>query len=428
MLNMNKNIAVGVFFKLFSSVLKFLLIVIITNYFGAENYGIYIFTMTVFLLFNTLMRLGFDTYIFKISSELEKSKKYYKSIIIFTRLILINTVIVIFTTIIIEVILFFLPQNFFPQKVTYLQFMLPISIVYNFVWLSSFFLRGINYINFSIFSLEILFVIINAILILVFDFFNYPPLICLILSFGLTSVTVLLVNINKLKDRFSLIGKVARTKVVKLNFSVINESFPFLLVSLSSLLLGWIDILVLGFLESNENVGIYSIITRIGVFFLVPLSVAGIYYSKIIVVNYNEPKVLVLYFCKITLLIFIPTAILFVLVNIFNSELLSIFGNEFNKGKNALLIYTIAQLIVVLTGLFDSLFVMTNLKLYLVKINLFIIALNILLNIPLVYVWGIEGAAISTLIAILVSKTIQLNILIKKKLLIFRINPENKFT
>ena len=67
----------------------------------------------------------------------------------------------------------------------------------------------------------------------------------------------------------------------------------------------------------------------------------------------------------------------------------------------------LAQAINLSTGVFESIFLMSDLKIILAKINLYMIIFNLILNIPLVYYFGIVGASIATLLSIVIVRLIQ---------------------
>ena len=54
------NSLTATIYKTSSAAVKFGLIILITNLFGAENYGAYTFALSVFLFLNTIFRFGFD--------------------------------------------------------------------------------------------------------------------------------------------------------------------------------------------------------------------------------------------------------------------------------------------------------------------------------------------------------------------------------
>ena len=56
------NSLTATIYKTSSAAVKFGLIMLITNLFGAENYGAYTFALSVFLFLNSLFRFGFDVH------------------------------------------------------------------------------------------------------------------------------------------------------------------------------------------------------------------------------------------------------------------------------------------------------------------------------------------------------------------------------
>jgi len=113
----------------------------------------------------------------------------------------------------------------------------------------------------------------------------------------------------------------------------------------------------------------------------------------------------------IVLALYIP---ILLLIFILPRELLSIFGDEFVIGSTALIVLSLGQLFYAYSGDAGMFLRMTGGQVFLLKLNIFALLLNFSLNFYFINQYGINGAAIGTMIALIVSKIIA-NHFIKKK-------------
>ena len=91
--------------------------------------------------------------------------------------------------------------------------------------------------------------------------------------------------------------------------------------------------------------------------------------------------------------------IMFIIIN--SEFLLGIFGNEFKNGKLVLLILLFGQFINILCGSVGYILMMTNKQNLLLNIIIFSAILNIILNIILIPIYGIMGAAVASTISMI---------------------------
>lgn len=403
------NSLITIFLKFTSALLKFLIIIYITNTFGASEFGAYNFAMSVFLFINLVFRYGFDVYLQKESASLELKNKYFKSISIFFNVVWISIISVIAITLILELGLYFFIQNIDSEKYKYLSLLLIFGFAYSILWILSYYFRGIGSGKLSVFNLEILFPVFQILAIFILKQFNLEVYSVLIYSFAISIFMSILVYIFPIKGRITLLLTTYKFKFPKIQIKYILQSYPFLLVSMSSMLLAWTDIYVISYFETNENIGIYSVVTKIGLLILFPASAVSIFFSNKVVefMQLNNYESLNKYFRIATFSLFFISFTMFILINYFDVYILSLFGEVFTSASLTLLLFSFAQLINGTAGVFESFFLMTKLRNVLMKLNIMIIIVNIILNIPLVYFYGINGAALATLIAIILNRLIQ---------------------
>jgi O-antigen/teichoic acid export membrane protein len=404
--------------KLFSAFLKFLIILYITNTFGAEEFGAYMFAMTVFLLVNLIFRFGFDLYVQREVSVFLEDNKQKEGVVLLLNTILVSVAFMFIATIVAEIFLYMASSYIDSKKYSYMSLLLIFGVLHPIFWIISYYYRGVDRGKFSVINMEIIFPIIQIVLILIFYNFGYSAVYILVYSFILSLIACTAVYLYGIKDQ--LLNVYTESRFSKIDFSLnhVKKSHTFLMVSMTAIILSWSDILVISFFETNQSIGIYSVISKIGMVMMMPTSAVAIFFNNH-VARCNargDLEQIKKYAIVLTLLLFIVSLIGFSLINTFGIEILSFFGDEFRSAVIVLLIFTLAQLINATAGVFESIFIMTNMRLLFLKINLFMIIINIALNVPLVYMYGIDGAAIATLLSIVLARSVQFYY-VKRKLI-----------
>ena len=410
------NSLTATIYKTSSAAVKFGLIMLITNLFGAENYGAYTFALSVFLFLNTLFRFGFDVHLQKktvsiLIDNVESCGKFLaqKNLI---RTILIVTSSLLVVTIIFKFILKLGWQE--GLKFEYLNYIIFYSVFYAGMWLFSYYFRGIDKGKTSVLFLEIIFPILNILFILLFRTFSNNPTYILVHSYGLSVIITLIFFILNEKLKFNLLIK---NKIFNESFFIeIKSALPFLLISVSSMLMAWVDFYVISFFETDSQLGIYSVSTRLALFMLLPASAISIFFANKLVAFYknNQLTHVKSYLKKITLVLSLVSLLLFLFLNVLNTHILGLFGMEFVNGSLVLLFLTFGYMISASLGSFETVLLMSKFKKQLFQINLLVVLANLIVNIPLVYLYGINGAAVGTLISLVLNRFLQFRIIRNK--------------
>jgi len=388
-----------------SAVIKFLLIAFITNSMGASAYGAYSYALSFLLIVNVVARLGEDINSQKISAQLIYKGKYedaiFRIISVFYTVIFSN---VLLSATFLSIILIFIKDE---VKILHFKILIPFGMFYSFVWIFSYFFRGIGKAFFSIFNLEILFPLLNLLFIYIYINAEYSEefilsgsfISSLLIIFGIYVSFMLIYSRNKSID-FSK---------YRLSFTNPAVSLPFMIVSVSTMLIVWIDTFILGVYVSNEDIGIYSLVTRLGALILFPASALTVFFANKVVelIEAGNKNILHNEFVESTKYLFFISLLLFGVINLFADQILGLFGKDFVGGKSVLFVFSIAQLIVGSSGIFEAVFLMTDNKKVFLRINALMIIINIFLGFPLINSFGILGAAYSTLIAVTVNRLIQ---------------------
>ena len=171
MLKLFFDSAISLSFKIISVGLKFVLIYFITNNYGAENYGAYMFAMSLFLLLNTVSRFGFDVYIQKLTAEMlnknnEKLARYK-----FLEIASISFLTLLLLSFIIKVYFHFFNKQI-GLRVQYIDELIVYAAAYAIYWMMMYYFRGIGRGKVSVFVMEITQPMLAILALLSFKHFN----------------------------------------------------------------------------------------------------------------------------------------------------------------------------------------------------------------------------------------------------------------
>ncbi|MHB9111533.1 MAG: flippase [Thermoleophilia bacterium] len=181
--------------------------------------------------------------------------------------------------------------------------------------------------------------------------------------------------------------------------AVLKYSFPLAFANVVVALLLWVDTLILGYLGSPENVGIYGVALKISVIGAKIITAFAIVFTPIIADLWNQGRIAELKELYITVSrwIFMLSVPIFLLLTLFSDSLMHIFGSNFVAGSAALVFLAFGQLLNASTGAAGIMLLMSGhsrLELLNVTVTL---AVNVMLCFLLIPHYGIIGAAIAHL-------------------------------
>lgn len=182
----------------------------------------------------------------------------------------------------------------------------------------------------------------------------------------------------------------------------IKTSLPMFLSDSLSLILTYSDILILTLFLEPKWVAIYFAVTRIGTLLgFVMFAVSAVTARKFAALMVRQDREAVHRFARTTVtLAFWPTLLGFFVLCAIGWPLLGVFGNEFDVGYGALVLLSLGYLIRSAVGGAEDLLVMTGHERIRFYIQSIAACANILANIMLIPVFGIEGAAFATTVSI----------------------------
>lgn len=396
-------------------VLVYIIAIFISKQFGPAVYGRYAIIKSLIMVFIIFATLGLNTLAIKLAAD----KSHYHLKRFKSDFLTKSYFIILITTIILSVIIYlskdFLAKNAFKDYnlETYFR-SLPVLL------LAAVFL---NY-NSNLFkgqSRILLFAIIssfltNAIfLICIFSIYGYYGvalenfvILSLLLAFVIPCIISFLFvfPVKRNHQTFKISGK-----------QLIKNGFPMMISSSMIYLIFSVDTIMLGIFSVSKDVGVYRIVSQVAginaIFVVVLGSVVGPKIAALYAENNQKDfKVLIQQSAKLIFFISLPV-LLFLLI--FSRKILLFFGDEFTVGYGALIILIISQFIFSITGFVDLILNMTGNQIIFGKITMGIALLNIVLNLILIPIWGINGAAMATGFSIVLTNVLAL-IYIKKNL------------
>lgn len=403
----------NLFLRIFGRFLSYLLVYVIIKIYGGEAFGQWSIITAIFLLSQMVLNLGIKSSIVRYFAEFKEQKinllNLYK-----------KSIIVLFFSSLLGSFLIYLSVNQIAEayQKSYIVDFLPIMLLgffpLNIIELHSGIYKGIRDIG----KFSFLDSITKPFVILLFIFIAYSFNNSFELVFELYVASLFFIAILS----SFMIYKTFRELPVKIGKNVsykelFDVSIPMFFTESLNSLLRWVDILILGFFCSDILIGAYNLAVRLTNIVTIPLlSVNSIATSKFrelyVKNNINKLKAVVLQSNKMIFQLAIIPCIVLLFANEF---VLGFFDSEFVVAKWSLILLAFGQLFNVATGAVGQLLNMTGGHRILAFISGLSTGLNLVLNLWLIPIYGITGAAVSTTIAIILNNSIS-TIIVKRRL------------
>ena len=382
----------------------YLLTLIIANLFGADGLGDYVLSITVLRLFTLLSKLGLDTTSIKFIASFASQNKW-TSIFKFRNKVVF---ILIISSIFFSFLLYTLSQpiaDLINAQVKYIKlnsfFILPMS----FFVLHYQSLRGLKRIaEFSFFyrMSQSLFTVVSVLIIYYFIQDNEVPIYAYLVSLLIVSVLAFLsfrYNLNK-----KSYGKESAEMQILKYSQILKISIPLMFAQSVQFIMAWTDKLMLGSMTTTVDVGVYHTAFKLSMFAAVALmsvnSIASPKFAEMFAKkDFLGLKKVVHQSTKMIFWSSFPLVIVFFM---FPDFLLGLFGEEFKVGVTAFIFLSCGRLISSFSGSVGNILQMTgNQNIYAIILLIGAI-LNVVLNLILIPLYGINGAAIASMSSLIV--------------------------
>ncbi|KGP74673.1 flippase [Pontibacillus yanchengensis] len=393
----------GILIKIFAFLINYLLIWYIAQRYGASQMGIFNLIITFLNIFTILSMLGTGNGSIRYISNYKKQSSNVELIYFVKKILFLGF---IGTLSITTLLVFFnvpIAVTFFDGNVSLVYIICFTLPFYVFNRYTTFIYRGLKKVSTSLMFESVYFRVLVLIILLLlsivnFGIINYEVAASVIISAILVSIVSF---IYLYKDSF--FSKKTNNYKTLNNYSpsskdILNISLPMMISSATHLMLFWTDTLMLGAFLGPEEVGIYNVALRISLltsFFLIAINniiapkISELYWNS----EYQNLKEIIQFSSKI---LFVSSTPVLVIIILFSGFFLNIFGSEYTSGKYVLIVLCFSQLINSVTGFNYQLLNMTGSQSLVQKVLIAVLCLNVILNVFLILIFGMIGAAIAT--------------------------------
>ena len=390
-----------------SLILGFYFLYLISQLYGSAGLGFFSLYQSYLMILVMFTLLGTDVASLKFVSQyfgdnnFIKIKSIYISIIklIFPVAILLSLFLFFFKTYISNLLFNDVSQLKITSVFKYVSLsIIPMSLIN----IHSESLRGLKkvelYSTFRYLLVPFMSIIFTWVLFFQFKFGIITPILSYTISIFIISSLSTLLWFRKIN--FFKIKKIKKTPLI----NILTFSFPLFLSSSMMLLLQWIDIVILGYYVSTSEIGVYNIIVKISMISSIILfsinSIAAPKFSELF--SKNKLEELKKIIKETSMLISIVSLPILLLIFIGSQYILNFFGPEYIHGSISLNILILGQLVNVICGSVGYVLIMTENQKIFRNIILLTTVLNIMLNIFLIPIYGILGAAVSSMICVII--------------------------
>ncbi|MGG3915940.1 flippase [Rossellomorea vietnamensis] len=357
-------------FLIFSLLFSF----VCTRLYGAEVFGVFTYSFTIVSILMIIAKSGLDS---GLIYSMPKNQNKHVSFSFIFNLIISITVILVSGLLI---------------KDAYVRMMLPLIWLYSVEQIFFGIYRAEGKIKEYYFINGFISMIVRVLLVFLLYYLlgkdEKSIAIAVYASFILSNVCYLIQNRNKF-------GKIIFDK------DYLFYSLPLILSTVLVNLLHRIDIIMLGNMTTKTEVGIYQITVQISLTISVLLYVFNTVFAPKISSLFHQNKMEELrnLYIKSTRWLALIAIFSTALVIIFSGLILSIFGEEFVSGQNALILRGIGQFFDIAVGSVWVMLSMTGNPKFQMYANILAFVVNIILNFILIPTYGMNGAALATTIS-----------------------------
>jgi len=393
----------GVFFitRILGGILAFIFAWWVSQIGGAELWGKFSLYFTLLNIFLIICILGLDTIIVKYIAEynnngkssIDQSNYYWTSF-----LLAMTTSLSVCALLYLAKESGILPLKSFGLDEAYFELSVWTIPGIVLLGLNRSVYRGLkNMAIFGVLKNLIIFGGLFVVSILASNYFNTDINIrfLLIINLIITYTFAIITSIELLISKKILIESIVLVDIK----SLLKESLPLFLFASMTLVVNYVDLFMISYFKTPDEVGIYDIAIKfssnMSIFLLAIHAYIMPRFAEVYGTNNNE--LLQVTLLQSSKLIFWTSLPIFIFGLFFSYSLMSIYGDEFTKGTFTLQLLIIGQIIGAMCGAVAVFLQMTNNQKIFRNIFLTATIINLVLNYILIPIYGIEGAAIASL-------------------------------
>jgi len=401
-----KGGSISITLKIIGLVTGYVFSIIVARALGAESWGIYSICFAIITISSIFARSGFDTTIMRLNAEYSAFKEEQKLISLSKLVFKFTLLISILITITVYLSSDFIAINIFskPRLTNSIQLVSLAIAPYSLSLIIGSALKGLKQIPKAAFIEHVakfaFMLIIFLIGILLFEL-SVESIVQIIV------ISAWMMFLISMFWYWDVIRRMNYLNSAEFDWKPIFKIASSLILASSVLYIkGWIDTISIGILMTEKDAGIYNIAQKLANLTVIPLvTISTIAAPKFAENILNKIELKHVLRKSIKLIILISTPILLVII-LLRGPLLTAFGHEFLIAETALVIVAFAAFINGIFGSFGFLLQMTGHHLAYQNSVILLILISVVLNISLVPLYGLIGAAWATLIVNIMWNTI----------------------
>ncbi|WP_417558837.1 flippase [Mesoflavibacter zeaxanthinifaciens] len=404
--------------KILGMVFGYIAGIFIANYYGAEELGFYSLCITVLSIAVLVPKFGFDSSLIKILNDvlIKGNKQNFVSVLkrssIFSLLLsIIATIVLFFSSDYIATNFFKNPDLKNPLIATSFA-IIPTTLLVIASGMYQALKKTFQHMLFKTALINVGFVIF-----LIVNYYLLKRYSNIMILYCITAYLVLIIAIVCVVLRVNKVSFKNNRIFNYKSWDIFNVSYPMLFSNSFAILLGWINVLLLGYFITESEVGIYDSTEKLAALSNLALiainSIAAPKFAEAHSKNNIEHLKTVMQ--KSTKMIFFITAPLLLVLILFGKKVLSLYGAEFITGYWCLVFLCLGRFISSISGSVGYLLQMTGQQKTFQNVVFLAFIINLILCLVLIPKYGILGAAVSKCIAI-IFWNVTLVITIKKRL------------
>ena len=390
------------------SLIRYIYMIVIARMLGAELFGLFMLGFTIIIMANLLSRLGLEcgvtkhVSLFNGVSDRPRMKGAIVQSLKFSILAgIIVSLVFFFASGFISIHIFKKPQM--EQLLKLLIISLPF-LSFTIIVLAA--TRGFQIMKYWTCGMSIFLPMVNLLLVVLFVHLGFRikgvALAYLIATFMTSILSVIF--LRKVFPDFWDIKAIPETRML-LRFSI-----PLLIVLYFNFIIKWTDTLMLGGFKLSEDVGIYNGAMRTALLTSMILMSFSAIFSPMIADLYNrkESQKIENLFKITSKWIYTVSLSSFILLVFLAKEILAMFGQEFIAGWIVLVVLSMGQLVAAAAGPVGVVLTMTGRQDFMMYNTVGVCIFNIILNLILIPLYGIIGAAVASCTSIVIFNIIML--------------------
>lgn len=366
----------------------------IARYLGPKQYGIWNYAIALTSLFGSIATLGIDNILVRELVKYPAQRNILLGSAFFMRLFagLLTTFLAVLT-------IYFINKG--DRLLIYLATLNSLTFIFQAIYIIDNYFQSQIKSKYSVYAHNAAFIVISIVKIGLI-ILNYPLIAFAIAgAIEVTLISIFLIYAYSL-NQMSIRSWLFKYEIAKL---LIKDSWPQLLAGLSILVYMRIDLVMIGNMLGNKEVGIYSAAVKISeIWFFIPLSIVNTLFPIIIKSKNISDKIYYSRIQKLLVLMAWLSIVIAILMSFMSGFVINLlFGKEYIQASSILIIHIWSGVPVCLGLASGAWFTAENLQIIHFYRTIIGAIVNVILNMLLIPKFGASGAALATVVSYFIS-------------------------